>query len=169
MSTCFPRQNWFVLYTRPKFEKRIAEQISKLNYESFLPIRTCFRKWSDRVKRIEEPLFPNYVFVRITSNDSFKLLSVSGVVKLITCEGKPVSVSESEIEIIKKIAVTNPAVTSENLETVGEKVRVISGAFVGMEGELIRKVGKSRLLIRLPAIDHALSVEIDMQALEKIA
>jgi transcription elongation factor/antiterminator RfaH len=161
--------NWYVLYTRPKYEKKISEEISRLNYENYLPLRTVFRKWSDRVKKIQEPLFPNYIFVRLPINEKHWILSVDGAVRLITFDGKPVPVRDTEIDRIKKIEVMGQDVALETVHRVGEKVRVTKGVFTGYEGELLRMPKGPRLVIKLPVLNQAVSVYISVHDVEKTA
>lgn len=165
---CQQEKKWFVLFTRPKYEKKIAQEISLMNYENYLPLRTTFRKWSDRIKKIEEPLFPNYLFVKTSMHEKYKVLSADGVVRFVSFEGSPVPVSEAEIASIKKIESTDQDISFEQFSRIGEKVRVIHGAFTGLEGELIRMPKGPRLLIKLRVINYAISVEIQSQFVQKI-
>jgi len=169
MHTTQNLKNWFVLYTRPKYEKKISQEISKLNYEYYLPLRMSFRKWSDRVKKIEEPLFPNYIFVRMAASEKHDILSTDGAVRLVSFEGKPVAVKESEIAKIRKLESVGKDITLEAAGCVGEKVRVVRGLLAGYEGELLRKATASRLLVRLSVLNQGVSVEISARDVELIA
>lgn len=160
--------NWFVLYTRPKHEKKIAEEISQLKYENYLPIRTVFRRWSDRMKRIQEPMFPNYVFVKFHRNEKSRILATKGVVRLLCDEGIPVPVNENTIARIRRLEALAPEFSFEAFDCVGEKVRVTQGAFAGLEGELLRRPRSHRLVIKLPVLRQAVSVEIPSHCVEKI-
>lgn len=162
-------KNWFVLYTRPKYEKKLSLEIGQLNYENYLPLRTTFRKWSDRVKRIEEPLFPNYLFVRMAANEKHDILSAEGAVRLVSIQGKPVPVKESEIAKIRKLESVGKEIILEGLGCAGDKVRVIRGILAGYEGELLRKPKASRFLIKLAVLNQGVSVEISDRDVELIA
>jgi transcription antitermination factor NusG len=162
-------KDWFVLYTRPNFEKKISREIDRLNYENYLPLRMTFRKWSDRVKRIEEPLFPNYLFVRMAASEKHNILSAEGAVRLVSFEGKPVPVKESEIAKIRKLESVGKEIMLEGQGCAGDKVRVIRGILAGYEGELLRKSKASRLLIKLAVLNQGVSVEISDRDVELIA
>jgi transcription antitermination factor NusG len=162
-------RNWFVLYTRPKFEKKISREIDRLNYENYLPLRMTFRKWSDRVKRIEEPLFPNYLFVRMAANEKHDILSTEGAVRLVSIEGKPVHVKESEIAKIRKLESAGKDIILERSGCAGEKVRVVRGILAGYEGELLRDARTPRLLIKLDVLNQGVSVQISATDIELIA
>jgi len=168
MNTTPQEKQWFVLYTRPKFEKKIAEEISLMSYDNYLPLRTIFRKWSDRIKRVREPLFPNYLFVKISVLEKHKVLSANGVVRFVTFEGRAVPVNEEEITKIRKIESVDYDISFEGFHTIGERVKVIKGAFIGMEGELIRRPKGSRLMIKLPVLNQAVSVEIPITCVERM-
>jgi transcription antitermination factor NusG len=153
-------ERWFVLYTRAKFEKKIAEEIHQKQHVSYLPLRTVFRKWSDRTKRIQEPLFNNYVFVKIKPERKVDVLQIPGVIKMLSSEGRPLVVREQEIEQLMVIESSFNNIHHEPLYSRGDKVVVIRGALNGMQGELIGKIGNTRLLIKLPLLKQAISVEI---------
>lgn len=165
---CQPEKKWFVLFTRPRYEKKIAQEISLMDYEHYLPLRTTLRKWSDRTKRIQEPLFPNYLFVKISMQEKYKVLSADGVVKFVSCAGRPVPISEMEIVKIKRIESADHDIAVERFSSIGEKVKVTEGIFAGLEGELIRAPQGSRLLIKLHMINYAISVEMHTSHVQKI-
>jgi transcription antitermination factor NusG len=162
-------KDWFVLYTRPQYEKKISREISRLNYENYLPVRMTARQWSDRIKRIEEPLFPNYLFVRMTGTDKRQILSTEGAVRIVSFEGKPVAIKDSEILKIRKLETSGKMILAEGPGCKGDKVRVIRGILTGYEGELLRCNKSSRLLVRLSALNSGISVEISARDVEFIA
>ena len=159
---------WYVLYTRPKFEWKVADEICELNMESYLPYRIMLRRWSDRIKKIKDPLFPNYVFARLNINEKSKVLQIPGVVKFVSFDDKPVYLKDYEIENIRRIQSADSAIKQESFYCEGDKVRVISGAFAGIEGILLKSINEKRLVIKFPIIKQAVSVEIDSQFVEKL-
>src|SRR5882757_7831366 len=96
------KQQWYVLYTKPRWEKKVYARLQELGRESYCPINRVRKKWSDRMKWVEEPLFKSYVFVRIPETDQSAIRLVSGVVNFVYWLGKPAVVKESEIGIIRK-------------------------------------------------------------------
>jgi transcription antitermination factor NusG len=160
--------SWYVLYTLPQFEKKIRHDMFALKYECYLPIRSLFKRWSDRIKRIEEPLFRNYIFARSSAQSRFNLLQLNGVLRFVSFDGQPVVLPEQEIEKIKLIESSFDDIDNESYYTVGDNVRVVNGVFMGMEGMLIRKLNGSRLLIKFPLLKQAVSVEMPERNVQKI-
>lgn len=160
---------WHVLYTRPKFEKKITEEIDLLQLENYLPLRTVIRRWSDRIKKIEEPLFSGYVFVKKGAAKGGDLLQIPGVVRFVCTGGVPDIISEEEISQIKLIASEGKDVRKEDFYSTGDEVMVTRGVFTGMKGTLIRSINaEPRFLVRLPLLKQAISVEIAAGDLMKI-
>jgi transcription antitermination factor NusG len=156
-----PNFSWHVLYTRPKFEKQISEEIDQLKIENYLPLRTVLRRWSDRIKKIEEPLFSGYVFVKKDAAKRADLLQIPGVVRFVSTGGVPDVISEEEINKIKLVSAEGKDVQKEDFYAAGDHVMVSRGVFTGMKGTWIRSVNQEhRFLIRLPLLKQAISVEI---------
>ncbi|ACU61068.1 UpxY family transcription antiterminator [Chitinophaga pinensis] len=159
---------WYVAYTRANFERKVAKDIVDQQIEHYLPLRRETRKWSDRLKQIEVPLFPNYIFVKIKLQHKVNILGIPGVLSLVSFSGQPVSVSEREIQHIRKIEERGQDIALEYYYCVGDRVRITQGIFTGMEGILLRKSGQMRFVLKLPAISQAVSVEIEGDQLERI-
>nr|WP_295873274.1 UpxY family transcription antiterminator [uncultured Chitinophaga sp.] len=159
---------WYVLYTRPKFEKKICREIAYLKCEHYCPQRVVARQWSDRIKKVEEPLFSGYVFVKADARARYDMLKIPGVVKFVSNEGTHATISVSEINRIRLIETCPGHVQREDYYTPGDLVMVRNGVFEGMKGILVRLLGgESRFLIRLPILKQAISVEIDAADLVK--
>lgn len=158
--------NWYVVYTYPHFEKKVQHSLSRANITSFLPLQKTVRQWSDRKKTVEAALFPNYIFVRTTNKERYHVLNIYGVSRYIYFDGKPVTLSEKEIEMIMKIAV-EPDVTVEPGIEVGDCVSIIDGAFAGMKGVVFERKGKTRFCVRISAINQFLSFEVNSSSLKK--
>ncbi len=155
------KNHWYAVYTYPKVEKRVHSDITELGFESFLPTHTIIRQWSDRKKKVEEPLFPNYVFVRTNLQRRFDILKVPGLVRFITFEGQPLSIPDEQIDQVKSIMSSDSDITCEKYDRkVGEKVLVTNGQFKGIEGVIKNVNGKSRLIIEIEALKQAVSVDI---------
>ena len=151
---------WYVLYTMPRLERKIRDEISDLKYESYLPQRLVQRKWTDRIRKVMEPLFRNYVFVKSTPSQRLPLLKIPGIIKFVSFDRTPASIPEREIQRIRLVEERAANIDVEPYLSPGDKVVVTGGLFEGLEGELIRKVNRTRLLIRMPALRQAVSVEI---------
>jgi|SRR5687767_8803174 transcription antitermination factor NusG len=152
--------NWYVVYTRPKSERKVASSITDMGIESYLPMHRVVRQWSDRRKRIEVPLFPNYVFVRVTPLIRQSLYSIKEVVRFVSIEKRPVIVREKEIEAIQRVLGADTEVWTEEYFPEGAIVKVASGPFAGIEGVVVKKNNNSRLIIKVEGLMKAFSFNI---------
>ena len=161
--------SWHVVYTYPKQERKIFQQLSEKEIPAYLPSQKVIQQWSDRKKSVEVLLFPNYVFVKVPSVDRYKVLSVPGVTRFIFFDGKPAIVSEKEMAIIKLISGEDMEIEKEDFCQTGDKVRVLCGPLAGLKGRLMEKKGRKRFAIRFDSITQVVSVEIQAAFLEKIS
>lgn len=130
---------WYVLYTAARAEKQVAQRISGEGIEAFLPLHRRKRKWSDRVKVIEEPLFRSYVFVKCADYQLYNLRQIPGVAAIVLYDRRPAKVRDVEIDAVKEFL--NYA---ENREIVssGDKVQILCGSFEKREGKVLWTDGK---------------------------
>ncbi len=157
---------WYVIYTYPCFEKKIESSLLKKNITCFLPLKRNIRQWSDRKKVVHSPLFPNYLFVHTTPAQRFDLLSIYGVSKFITFNGKPVFVSDNEINTIRKIS--NSELIIERFVEKGDIVQIVDGPFTGLEGVVFERKGKTRIGVKIESINQFLSIEVCQSYLRSI-
>jgi transcription antitermination factor NusG len=151
---------WHVVYTRPRSERKFAAKALEMGVESFLPLCQVVRQWSDRRKKLELPLFPNYVFVKVNDFRRWDLFNIKEMVRFISIEKQPVILDENEINLLKRVLTDDNSVCSEDYFQEGMKVQILYGQFAGMEGTLIKRNGNSRLLIRIERIERAFSFNI---------
>lgn len=165
-----PKQlTWYAVYTRPRHEKKIFARLKKENIEAFLPLQTTIRQWSDRKKKVSEPLFSCYVFVYISSKDYYKILNVDGVVRYITFNGKAVSIPEKQIRLIRMLLEQEIEIEeTKELLPKGAKVEIRIGPLIGLTGELLENAGKKRVIIRIEEINKALLVNVPLNFLKLI-
>lgn len=152
--------NWYVAYTYPKAERKVQRKVEDIGVESYLPMSKVVRQWSDRKKKLEMPVFPNYIFIRATPHERYQALNIRELVRFVSFEGTPVTISDKEIESIKTVLTMNTEVSNERFHRVGTKVQITSGGFAGATGVLLRKEGKQRLLVQLEALQQAFSVSL---------
>ncbi len=144
-------------------------EIGFLQHECYLPMKSVTRNWSDRVKKIREPMFSGYLFVKTDLVYRTSFLQIPGVVRFVSTQGRPETISPEEINRIKRIEENGATVRQEEYYTSGDKVKVRRGVFEGMEGILVRKVNSQpRFLIQLPLLKQAISVEISVEDLVKL-
>ena len=154
------RAHWHIVYTHSRTEKTVHTKIKKLGFEALLPVQREVRPWSDRRKVVEVPLFPNYVFVRISPQQRFKLLKIRELVDYVSFDQQPAFVSDEEIESVKRLARHEVNATFETSGSVDERVTITKGPFAGLAGDVLRETGKGDLVVRIHVLRRPLSVEI---------
>src|SRR5579862_2253987 len=160
--------SWFALQIRTRHEVGIAQVLEGKGYEMFLPLYKSRSRWSDRIKTVEKPLFPGYLFCRFNSQDRFPILSTPGVIQVVGYNRIPVPVEDSEIHALQTLAASGlPSQPWPFLE-VGDRVRIESGAFSGLEGVLLEFKGNHRLILSVTLLHRAVAVEIDAASVKSI-
>lgn len=159
---------WYAAYTRSNHERAAAEQMKRRSIEHFVPTYETVRTWKDRRKRLEMPLFPGYVFVRLAIEERLSVLVVPGVVRLVGFDNRPVPLADEEIESLRTIVNRRLRPEPHPFLPVGRKVRIKRGALEGVTGVLVRKKGCVRLLISVDLIRQSAVVEVDSADVEAI-
>lgn len=167
-----PSANWYLLYTNPRAEKKVADELKRKDIEVFLPLQKTLKQWSDRKKWIEEPLFKSYVFVYTELEKNFyPILNTNGVVKFISFQGKTAQVDYREIDLVKRILgdISLQAETLENsaLE-IGDEVEIIGGPLIGSKGKLLQLQGTQKVMLELSSMQQALLLSIPKEYISKV-
>jgi transcription antitermination factor NusG len=158
MTTCpHTDKQWFVLYTAPRAEKKVAQRLKETGVETFLPLHLSPRRWSDRIKLIEMPLFPSYIFVHTVAPELRQTLTVPGVLRVVQYDNKPAVMRNNEMEAIQLFL--EQARAKELSYAVNEEVLIACGPLKDISGKII-KVGKSHLVLHLNQIGVTVSVPI---------
>lgn len=159
---------WYLIYTRPRHERKVADQLAAASNAHFLPLVKSLRNWSDRRKYVDAPLFPSYVFVKLeNSAEYFNCLSLNGVLYFVR-HGKDVAkVDESVIRNLQMIVAEPEAEIMVSTERFapGEKQLVCDGPFAGFNCEIIRHNGKRKALVRIDIIQRNLVVDMPLENL----
>jgi transcription antitermination factor NusG len=135
---------WYAIYTRPRWEKKVNSLLSEKGIESYCPLNKVRRKWSDRIKTVEEPLFKSYVFVKIDEADRSNVRMTTGVVNFVYWNGKPAVIREKEIQTIKRFLNEYEQVEVVKMDfAVEDRVRVTSGPMMDQEGKVIELKNKT--------------------------
>jgi transcription antitermination factor NusG len=158
--------HWHAIVVKPQYEKAVAKAFNAKALESYLPTYTERHRWSDRVRKVEVPLFSRYVFCRSTLEDRFAVLSTPGVVSVVSFAGKPAEISETEISSIKAMIGSGLPVAPCECITVGERVRITEGCLAGVEGILVRQKSPFRVVVNVGLLQRAVIVEIDRDLLK---
>ena len=163
-------QNWYALLTRARHEKVVAQRLREVGITSFLPLVSEVRKWSDRKKLVEFPLFSCYVFAKLTPTNEgrLKALRIDGVYSLVGARAEGTPIPEEQIDTIRRIAEERLPWQAHPFLKIGQRVRIRSGALNGVEGILVGRSGESSLVVSIDAIQRSLSVRIDGYAVEPV-
>lgn len=152
---------WFAVWTRSRHEQVVRSQLDEKRVEAFLPTLTKWSRWKDRRKQVEVPLFPGYVFAKFTPERRLGVLKCSGVVSIVSVNGQPVPVPDSEIESIRTLVhSTLPYDPCPTIRT-GTMVEVVHGPLKGVIGRLARKGSQARLILAVDLIGQGVSVQVD--------
>lgn len=157
---------WYAAYTCARHEKQVSRQLQDRCLESFLPTFRSVRRWKDRRKELELPLFPGYVFVRLAGRDRIRVLQVPGVVRFVSFGGNPVPLDDKEIECLRSGVVNGVRAEPYPYLKIGRQVRVKSGPLAGAEGILVRKKDKFRVVLSLHLIMRSIAAEVEIGDLE---
>src|SRR5271156_2311449 len=157
-ATLFP---WFALQVRTRNEAGVAEQLSGRGYERFLPLYKVRKRWSDRIKEVDTPLFPGYLFCRFNPQDRLPILKTPGVMQIVGFKHGPVAVDESEIQALQTIAAAGARQQPWPFLTAGDRVSIDSGPLLGLEGILTEVRRSHRLVMSVTLLQPYVAVEID--------
>lgn len=153
-------KQWYALYTRPRWEKRVAETLEKKKWESYCPLNRTGRNWSDRKRPHYEPLFCSLVFVYASPTDHAKIREVDGVVNFIHWLNQPAVIRPEEIDTIRKFLKEYEHVTLEKASVnLDERVRIINGPLMMWEGKIVQ-IRTNMVKIMLPSLGYSLVAEI---------
>ena len=161
--------NWYALYTCPRHEKCVAQQIEQREISCFLPLYRSVRRWKDRRKELELALFPGYVFVRLALQDRLRVLQLPSAVRLVSFSGQPAVLPEAEIEGLRERLSRGGSVEPHPYLRVGRRVRVCGGPMQGLEGIIVRRKDRCRVVFSLDLIMRSMAVEVDESDVEPVA
>jgi transcription antitermination factor NusG len=164
------QRQWYALHTRCRHEKQVAAQLQDKGIEVFLPLAKEVRRWSDRRKLIEIPLFSCYVFVRLglTNRIRTAAIQVPGVLRFIGFHDGPAVIPRSEIEAIQNALAVPANCSPYAFLKTGQKVRIRGGSLDGIEGILVGRNGERRLVISINLIQQSMAVVVEGYDVEPV-
>ena len=145
---------WTAFYTKPKHEKKASDRLSESGFEVYCPTTTTVKKWSDRKKKIKEPLFKGYLFAKVDEKERINILKDTSIIANLHWLGKPSKIKDEEIQSIRRFLNEHPTASAEQLTnslSCGDKVRIVEGEFRNFEGE-VKKVKKNLVHLDLEGI-----------------
>lgn len=151
--------NWYVIYTKPKWEKKVAERLTEIGIECYCPLIIKIKQWSDRKKKVEMPLFNSYVFVKLLDNERNSVFEIAGVVRYLFWLGKPAVVRDEEINIIKN-SLKSPNIADASVLPfhVGDKIKLESGAF-NNQNAIVQEVSNTHYILILESLGCVLKIK----------
>ncbi|HEX9513705.1 MAG TPA: UpxY family transcription antiterminator [Puia sp.] len=157
----YKKENWYAVYTKPRWEKKVYALLTAKGMEAYCPLNRTTKKWSDRHKMVEEPLFKSYVFVKVKEQDLPLVRLVNGVVNFVYWLGKPAIVADSDIEIVRRFLNEYTDVFAEPLPlTADSRIKIRQGAFMDKEAKVV-KVFNNKVKVIIESIGYSLVAVID--------
>lgn len=159
---------WYAVYTKPRWEKKVADLLTRKQIENYCPLNKVQRQWSDRKKVVMEPLFQSYVFVNISNLEKTAVRETTGVLNFVYWLQKPAVIRAEEIDIIKKFLNEYHNIhLQKSTVSLNDKVRIIGGPLMMREGNVLEVKNKTVKVI-LPSMGYTLVAEIQKANLEKV-
>lgn len=157
-------KQWYALYTRSRYEKRLHKLLQERQVEVYLPLVTAYRRWSDRMKRVEVPLFNSYIFVRThpgDHNEYFSILQTPGAVRFIHFEGRLVPVPEEQIQMLRRLTAEGLEMEScEKPIEPGTPVEISYGPLKGIRGVVLLNGPRRQIIIQIDVLDKCIRVTL---------
>ena len=152
---------WYAVQVRSRKEAHIATQIQGHGIECLLPLYKSIRKWSDRVKELEQPLFPGYLFCKFDFQDRRPVVTTPGVLQIVGYGRTAIPVSEQEIQALQLAVSSGIARQPWPYLEVGQRVRVIYGTLTGLEGILVNLKGNHRVVLSVSLLQRSVAMEVE--------
>ncbi|ANE52952.1 UpxY family transcription antiterminator [Flavisolibacter tropicus] len=164
-----PYRNWYAIYTRPRWEKKVASLLERKGIECYCPLNKVPKQWADRKKIIYEPLFTSYVFVCISNEETVPVKETDGVLNFVYWLGKPAVIRQEEIEAIKQFLQEYETVSIERTESINpnDKIQIIDGPLMMREGRVM-EVGHKKVKVLIPSIGFNLVAEVEITNIAKM-
>jgi transcription antitermination factor NusG len=163
-------ETWYGLHTQSRHEKIVVQRLQERGVTTFLPLVTEVRRWSDRKKSVELPLFSCYVFAKFQPNraERLRVLRVDGVFGLVGGKGEGVPIPDEQIDAVRSLVEAQVPWSSHPFLKIGQRVRIRSGALNGVEGVLVQRNGDRTLVISVDAIQRSLAVRLEGYEVEAV-
>ena len=161
-------RKWLAVYTRPRWEKKVNQLLADKGVERYCPLNKVRRKWSDRVKVVEEPLFKSYVFVKVNDEDRTEVRMTPGVINFVYWQGKPAVIKEKEINAIKRFLDEYENVEVKPIEVkVNERVKITTGPLMDQEGQVL-EVKHKTATVAIDSLGYMLVASVEKSKLASV-
>jgi transcription antitermination factor NusG len=170
MSKANTEKHWLAVYTQPRWEKKVHRLLEDRQLEAYCPLNKVYRKWSDRMKKVEEPLFKSYVFVRVSEAERTAVRMTPGVVNFVYWLGKPAVIRDHEIATIRQFLDEHEEVEALRTEDIqpGSRLVITSGVMMDQQATAL-KVGKRYVEVVIESIGYTLRAKVERSKLKRIA
>jgi transcription antitermination factor NusG len=152
---------WYALHVKAKAEKAVARGIREKGYKDFLPLYQSARRWSDRIAKVEEPLFPGYVFCRAEQISRPLIITTPGIIRIVSFGDRPAVIPNREIDAITRALAWSMRAQPHSFLCQGQRARIRSGPLVGIEGIVVRTNGRCRLVLSVEALCRSIAIEVE--------
>jgi transcription antitermination factor NusG len=154
-------QSWFALRVKPNAEKAAAAFLRRAGVEEYLPLVRDRRRWSDRWREIDAPLFPGYVFCRMPQDNGIRVVRTPGVLGFVGFGGDPAPIPENEIEAVRRMLASGRKLWTLMLQREGQRVRIRSGPLEGLEGVLLKIKDDEHVVVGLELLQRSVAVTLE--------
>jgi transcription antitermination factor NusG len=161
-------RSWYAVSVHPRHEKQVAQMCETKGVNYLLPLYSSLRRWKDRRKRLDMVLFPGYVFVNIVLAERLRVLVLPGVARFVTFHGQPAVVPDHEIRVLGLGAESGLSIQPHPYLQKGRLVRVRNGPMAGVEGVLVRRKDRFRVVISIDLIMSSVAAEVDEGDIEPL-
>jgi transcription antitermination factor NusG len=164
-----PYKNWYAIYTRPRWEKKVASLLDRKGIECYCPLNKVQKQWADRKKIIYEPLFTSYVFVCISNEELIRVKETDGVLNFVYWLGRPAVIRQEEIDIIRQFLQEHQTVSIERTDRINpnDKIQIVHGPLMMREGRVV-EVGRKKVKVLIPSIGFNLVAEVEIANIAKM-
>lgn len=157
---------WYAVYTKPRWEKKVASLLEAKGIEFYCPLNKVVKQWSDRKKTVLEPLFKSYVFVHVEEKQKWELMNMNGILNYVHYMGSPARIRDSEIETVKKFLNEFESVNvEENITPVNARVKIRQGVLMNYQGLLLEVTG-NKASVKIESMGLQLTAVFDKSNLE---
>jgi transcription antitermination factor NusG len=154
-------KKWFAVHTKPRFEKRVTEILTRKKIENYYPINRVLRQWSDRKKLVNEPLFPYFVFIKIADSELLSLKQIEGVINFVYWLGGPAIIRNSEIELIKQFLDEYSNIRLEKIQVNMNEPEQIDGDSFKKYGNGVIALKNKSVKVELPSLGYMMVAELE--------
>lgn len=159
-------RNWYAVYTKPRWEKKVASLLEAKGIEFYCPLNKVVKQWSDRKKTVLEPLFKSYVFVHVEEKQKWELLNMNGILNYVHYMGSPARIRDREIETVKRFLNEFESVSVvENITPVNARVKIRQGVLMNYQGLLLEVTG-NKASVKIESMGLQLTAVFDKSNLE---